>query len=188
MSAPPAGSRIEIVLMAAVADNGVIGKGGTLPWRLKSDMQRLRAATWGKPIVVGRATYLSFSKKPLPGRTNIVVSRNRDFVAPGAVVAASLDAALAAARGDAMRRGIDAIIVLGGADVYVQTIADAARLMITRVHLQPDGDTRFPAIDPNVWTEAQRTEHRAGPGDDASFTELVYVRNAADARQAAGAR
>ena len=94
MSGPRAGSRIEIVLLAAVADNGVIGRGGALPWRLKSDMLRLRALTWGKPIVVGRTTYLSFTKQPLPGRTNIVVSRNQNFAAPGALVASSLDAAL----------------------------------------------------------------------------------------------
>jgi len=86
VSGPRAGSRIEIVLVAAVADNGVIGRGGALPWRLKSDMLRLRALTWGKPIVVGRTTYLSFTKQPLPGRTNIVVSRNQNFAAPGALV------------------------------------------------------------------------------------------------------
>ena len=188
MSGSRAGSRIEIVLVAAVAENGVIGKGGALPWRLKSDMQRFRAMTWGKPVVVGRPTYLSFTKQPLPGRTNIVVSRNRDFAAPGALVASSLDAALEAANGDALRRGVDAIIVLGGADIYAQTIADADRLVITRVHLQPDGDTRFPAIDPNVWNEVERTEHHAGPNDEAGFTQLVYDRRAADPGQAGGKR
>jgi dihydrofolate reductase len=176
------GSRIAIVLMAAVAENGVIGKGGVLPWRLKSDMQRFRALTWGKPVVVGRTTYLSFTKQPLPGRTNIVVSRDRNFATPGALVAASLGAALEAARGDALRRSVDTIIVLGGADIYAQTIADADRLMITRVHLRPDGDARFPAIDPEIWSEAERTEHRAGPDDEAGFTELVYNRRAADTR------
>jgi dihydrofolate reductase len=176
VSGPRAGSRIEIVLVAAVADNGVIGRSGALPWRLKSDMQRLRAATWGKPIVVGRTTFLSFTKKPLPGRTNIVLSRSKNFTPPGAVVASTLDAALEAARGDALRRGVDTIIVLGGADVYAQTMAIAHRLLITRVHLRPDGDTKFPAIDHHLWREAERTEHRAGPDDDASFTTLTYER------------
>jgi len=174
-----AGSRIEIVLVAAVAENGVIGKAGALPWRLKSDMQQFRALTWGKPVVVGRTTYLSFAKQPLPGRTNIVVSRDRSFAAPGAVVAATLGAALETAKGDALRRGVAAIIVLGGADIYAQTIADADRLVITRVHLQPDGDAKFPAIDPNVWNEVERTEHPAGAGDEAAFTSLVYDRRAA---------
>ena len=188
MSGPRAGSRIEIVLVAAVADNGVIGRGGALPWRLKSDMLRLRALTWGKPVVVGRTTYLSFTKQPLPGRTNIVVSRNQNFAAPGALVASSLGAALEAARGDALRRAADAIIVLGGADIYAQTMAIADRLAITRVHLEPDGDAKFPAIDPEIWRETQRSEHGAGPEDEASFTTLTYERRAALDSRADGGR
>ena len=176
MSEPGAGSPIEIVLVAAVADNGVIGRGGALPWRLKSDMQRFRTMTWGKPVVAGRTTFLSFTTKPLPGRTNIVMSRNQSFAAPGVVVASTLDAALEAARGDALRRGVDAIMVVGGAEIYTQTMAIADLLLITRVHLKPDGDAKFPAIDPDTWRETQRSEHQAGPGDDTSFTTLVYER------------
>ena len=178
MSEPRAGSRIDIVLVAAVADNGVIGRAGALPWRLKSDMQHLRAITWGKPVVVGRTTFLSFTRKPLPGRTNIVLSRSKSFAAPGVLVASTLDAALEAARGDALRRGVDAIIVLGGADVYTQTMSIADRLLITRVHLQVHGDTSFPLIDPHVWREMERSEHRAGPEDDASYTTFAYERRA----------
>ena len=96
---------MEIVLIAAVAENGVIGRGGTMPWRLKSDMQHFRALTIGKPVVMGRKTYLSLAIKPLPGRTNIVVTRDASFTAPGVLVAPSLEAALEAARGDALRRG-----------------------------------------------------------------------------------
>ena len=180
MSEPRARSRIELVLVAAVAENGVIGRGGTLPWRLKSDMQGFRATTWGKPVVVGRTTYLSFSKRPLPGRTNIVVSRNASFAAHGALVSGRLDAALEAARGDALRRAADAIAVVGGADIYAQTIGFADRLVITRVHLQPAGDTKFPAIDPDIWQEVERTAHRAGPDDEADFTVLVYERRAGE--------
>ena len=187
MSGPRAGSRIEIVLVAAVADNGVIGRGGALPWRLKSDMLRLRALTWGKPIVVGRTTYLSFTKQPLPGRTNIVVSRNQNFAASGALVAASLAAALEAARGDALRRAADAIIVLGGADIYAQTMAIADRLVITRVHLQPQGDTKFPDIDPKLWIEIERSEHRPGPEDAAGFTTVVYRRGTIGTARGGGA-
>jgi dihydrofolate reductase len=147
-------------------------------------MLRLRALTWGKPIVVGRTTYLSFTKQPLPGRTNIVVSRNRNFAAPGALVASRLDAALEAARGDALRRAAAAIVVLGGADIYAQTMAIADRLVITRVHLKPDGDAKFPAIDPEIWRETERSEHRAGPDDEANFTTLAYERRApADGRR-----
>jgi dihydrofolate reductase len=125
---------------------------------------------------VGRTTYLSFTRKPLPGRTNIVVSRNRSFAASGALVSSRLEAALEAARGDALRRGADAIAVVGGADIYAQTIDRADRLVITRVHLRPDGDAKFPGIDPNIWHEIERTEHRAGPDDEADFTVLVYER------------
>ena len=182
MSGPPAGPRIGIVLVAAVAENGVIGKAGALPWRLKSDMQQFRALTWGKPVIVGRTTYMSFAKQPLPGRTNIVISRDRSFAAPGAVVATSLAAAFETARGDALRRGAGKIIVLGGANIYEQTIGDADRLVITRVHLQPDGDARFPPIDPSVWKEAERIEHAVGPDDEAAFTVLVYDRHAGGTR------
>ncbi len=105
---------MDIVLVAAIAENGIIGRGNTLPWRLKSDMQHFRALTMGKPVVMGRKTFLSIGK-PLAGRTTIVVSRDHAFAAPGIVVAASLDAALAIARGDALRRNADAIIVAGGA-------------------------------------------------------------------------
>src|SRR5215470_14497383 len=94
------GHVMKIVQVAAVADNGVIGRSGGLPWRLKSDMQRFRRLTMGRPVVMGRKTYLSLSRKPLPGRTNIVVSRDADFFAPGVLVAASIEAALTAARGD----------------------------------------------------------------------------------------
>ena len=170
---------IALVLVVAVAENGVIGHGGRLPWRLKSEMQRFRALTWGHPIVVGRRTYLSFTRQPLPGRTNIVVSRDRDFAAPGALVTSSLASALEAARGDALRRGAGTIMVVGGADIYAQTMARADRLVLTRVHLRPDGDTTFPAIDPQVWQEVERTEHRAGPDDEADYGVLVYERRAA---------
>jgi dihydrofolate reductase len=164
-----------LVLIAAVADNGVIGQGGGLPWRLKSDLRNFRAATMGKPVVMGRRTYLSIGK-PLAGRTNIVVSRNRDFAAPGIVVAPGIAAALAVARGDALRRSADAVAVIGGAALYAHTIGSADRLIITHVHLRPDGDTMFPAIDPALWREAARSEHGAGPDDAAGFTVLVYER------------
>jgi dihydrofolate reductase len=95
------------------------------------------------------------------------------------LVASRLDAALEAARGDALRRGVATIIVLGGADVYIQTMPIADRLLITRVHLDAHGDTSFPAIDSNLWVETERSEHRAGPEDDASYTTLVYERRAA---------
>ena len=169
---------IALVLVAAVAENDVIGQGGGLPWRLKSDMQHFRAITIGKPVVMGRKTFLSIGK-PLKGRTNIVVTRDRAFAAPGVLATASLDAALAAARGDALRRGTDAVAVIGGAEIYAQTIGAADRLVITRVHLRPKGDTKFPTIDARVWDEIERRDHPPGPDDEAGFTIFVYGRSGA---------
>ena len=143
----PAGP--AILLVAAVAENGVIGRGNALPWRLKSDMQYFRTLTMSKPVIMGRKTFLSVGK-PLKGRTTIVVTRDRAFTAPGAVVAPSLDAALAVARGDALRREAEAIVVAGGAEIYAQALPFASHLIITRVHRRVEGDAHFPAIDPEV--------------------------------------
>jgi dihydrofolate reductase len=172
---------MQIVLIAAIAENGVIGRAGGMPWRLRSDMRHFRALTLGKPVVMGRKTYLSLSIKPLPGRTNIVVSRDAAFTLPGAIVAASLDAALEVGRGDALRRGADAIMVIGGADIYAQAMPLAQRLEITRVHLTADGDATFPAIDPSVWQETRRVEHPPADGDDFAFAVVQYQRQAAPA-------
>jgi dihydrofolate reductase len=184
---PPPGrlAAPALVLVAAVADNGVIGRGGGLPWRLKSDLRNFRAITMGKPVVMGRKTYLSIGK-PLEGRTNIVVSRNRDFAAPGIVVAPSIEVALAVARGDALRRAADAAAVIGGAELYAHLIGSADRLVITHVHLRPEGDTLFPVIDPKLWREVERSEHRPGPDDAAAFSVLVYERHATHLRRGDG--
>ena len=170
---------MDIILVAAIAENGVIGRGNALPWRLKSDMQHFRALTMGKPVVMGRKTYLSIGK-PLTGRTTIVVSRDRGFAAPGIVVAPSLDAAFAAARGDALRRGADAIIVAGGADIYAQAMPLATRLAITRVHKRVDGDARFPAdrSETVARNRAQRARSRA-PKTKPPFAFVTYERVAA---------
>jgi dihydrofolate reductase len=166
---------MNILLVAAIAENGVIGRGNALPWRLKSDMQHFRALTMGKPVVIGRKTYLSIGK-PLNGRTTIVVSRDRIFTAPGIVVAPSLDAALATARGDALRRNADAIVVAGGAEIYGQAMPLATQLAITHVHKRIDGDAHFPAIDPNEWHESARSEHAAAAEDEAAFAFVTYER------------
>jgi dihydrofolate reductase len=165
----------QIVIVAAVAENGVIGRGNALPWRLKSDMLHFRALTIGKPVVMGRKTYLSIGK-PLKGRTTIAVSRDRGFTAPGIVVAPSLDAALTAARGDALRRNADTIVVAGGAEIYTQAMPLATRLAITHVHKQSAGDAYFPAIDPNEWHESARSEHEAAAEDEAAFAFVTYER------------
>jgi dihydrofolate reductase len=166
---------MEIVLVIAVAENGVIGADGAIPWRLKSDMQRFKAITLNKPIVMGRKTFISL-RRPLPGRTNIVVTRDANFRSPGAVVTTSLAEARAVATGDALRRFVTEIAVIGGAEIYAQWIDIADRLEVTEVHATPAGDTHFAAIDAAVWQEVARDRHSAGPDDSADFSFVTYIR------------
>ncbi|MFL6798232.1 MAG: dihydrofolate reductase [Xanthobacteraceae bacterium] len=168
---------LAIVLVAAVADNGIIGQGGSLPWRVKSEMQHFRRVTIGKPVVMGRKTFLSLPK-PLAARTNIVISRSASFTAAGAVVASTVAAALAVARGDALRRGVDEIAVIGGAEIYRLTLPIADKLLISWIHAEPSGDTSFPPFDQAMWKETQRNDFAAAPGDDASFSVALYERGA----------
>ena len=146
---------MEIVLVVAVAENGVIGAGGAIPWRLKTDQQRLKAITLNKPVVMGRKTFESL-RRPLPHRTNIVVTRDINFRAAGAIVTNSYADARAIATGDALRRLATEIAIIGGAEIYAQWMDAADRLEITEVHARPDGDTRLAAIDQAQWEEVAR--------------------------------
>jgi dihydrofolate reductase len=166
---------MNIVLIVAVADNGVIGAQGAIPWRQKTDQQRLKAMTLGKPVVMGRKTFASL-RRPLPGRTNIVVTRDAAFRAAGAVVTTSFNDARAVALGDALRRSVDEIAVIGGAEIYAQWMPYADRLEITEVHARPEGDICFAAIDQAVWHEVARVRNPAGPDDGADFSYVTYRR------------
>jgi dihydrofolate reductase len=166
---------MQIVLIAAVADNGVIGADGGIPWRLKTDQQRLRLLTLGKPIVMGRKTFISL-KRALPGRTNIVVTRDAGFRGAGAVVTNSFANARAIAVGDALRRSVAEIAVIGGAEIYAQWIDIADRLEITEVHIRPEGDTYLAGIDLARWQEVARVRNPAGSDDSADFSYVTYVR------------
>ena len=166
---------MEIVLIVAVAENGVIGRDNAIPWRLKSDQQRLKAITLNKPVVMGRKTFESL-RRPLPGRTNIVVTRDPNYRAPGAVVTTSFENARAVAHGDALRRFATEIAVIGGAEVYAQWMASADRLEITEVHARPEGDTHFAAIDAAAWEEVARVRNPVGPDDSADFSYVTYRR------------
>jgi dihydrofolate reductase len=168
-------SGIAVVLLAAIADNGVIGRDNALPWRLSTDLKRFKALTLGKPVVMGRKTFASIGK-PLPGRTNIVVTRDPNFRADGVMVVHSVEAALAAARDDARRCGASDIMVIGGTEIFAQTMAAADRLEITHVHARPAGDVHFPAIDPKLWHESARSDQPAGPQDDVSVSFVTYER------------
>jgi dihydrofolate reductase len=166
---------MEIVLIVAVADNGVIGSNGTIPWRLKSDQQRLKTITMGKPVVMGRKTFLSL-RRPLPGRTNIVVTRDAGFRSPGAVVTTSFADARAVATGDALRRLVTEIAVIGGAEIYAQWMDVADRLEVTEVHARPEGDTWLAAIDAADWEEVARVRNPAGSDDSADYSYVTYRR------------
>ncbi len=166
---------VDIVLLAAVAENGVIGHDNTVPWRLKSDMAHFRASTMGKPVVMGRKTYQSIGK-PLRGRTTIVVSRDHAFTAPGILAAPNLAAAIAAACGDALRRNSGAIVIAGGGDIYMQAMPMATQLSITEVHKRVEGDARFPAIDLKSWRETARRAHQPAADDEVSFAFVTYER------------
>jgi dihydrofolate reductase len=168
-------SDIRIVLVAAVAENGVIGRDNALPWRLSSDLKRFKALTIGKPVVMGRKTFASIGKA-LSDRTNIVVTRDPAFRADGVVVARSIAEALDAARSDARRRGTNEIMVIGGTAIFADTIAVADRLEITHVHAHPEGDTYFPAIDPKLWRAVEHRDQPAGPRDEASVSFVTYQR------------
>jgi dihydrofolate reductase len=161
----------RIALVAAVADNGVIGVGTVLPWRLSSDMKRFRALTIGKPVIMGRKTYETIGK-PLAGRRNIVVTHRKDFAPDGVAVAATLEAALTlAAEGAA-----DEIMVIGGGEVYAEAIGRADRLYITHVEAEPAGDTRFPPIYPAIWRAGPEERLPAGENDTAATRFIVYDR------------
>lgn len=164
-----------VALVVAVAENGVIGAGGKLPWRMSSDLKRFRALTMGKPVIMGRRTFASLAK-PLDGRENIVVTRNPAFARQGVTPAQSLSAALALARKAAAASGAEEIMVIGGAEVYRDALPVADRIYLTRVHGSPRGDTYFPEIDPAKWRKVSCEELPKGPNDDYPATLFVLER------------
>lgn len=166
---------VAVSIIAAVAENGVIGDGGAMPWRLSTDLRRFKALTLGKPVVMGRRTFESIGK-PLAGRANIVVSRREGYRPEGVTVAASLDAGLAEARHAAREAGLDEVFVIGGGEIYTAAMPHADRLHITHVAVRPSGDTVFPAIDPGVWTRVSGEDVPAGEKDTAATTYTVYAR------------
>lgn len=155
---------VALVLVAAVAENGVIGRAGGLPWRLKSDLQHFRALTFGHPVVMGRKTYQSIGR-PLPGRTNIVVTRQPHWQAEGAVRAGSLAEALAACADNA-----DAWVI-GGAEIYAQALPLARSAVVTEIDADFDGDAFAPEFGP-AWVETRREPHTSATG--LSFSFVTY--------------
>lgn len=167
---------VHIALIAARGKNGVIGRDGSLPWRLKSDLAWFRRVTFGKPVIMGRATWDSLPKKPLPGRANIVVTRQKDFVADGALICHSLEDAIQTARHRARETGMDEFAIIGGAQLYADALPLAGRLYLTEVDAAPEGDVYFPEIDESEWTLIHRESRAAGEGDDHDFVLRVLER------------
>lgn len=167
----------RIVFHYAVADNGVIGKDNAMPWHVSSDLKRFKAMTMGKPLIMGRRTFQSIGR-PLPGRTNIVVSRDPDFHADGVESVASIDAALDRARAIVLEDGSDEIAVIGGGSIYNALWDRADRLYVTHVHAEPKGDTFLPAIDQDVWSEISREPTVQNENDSAAMTFAIYEKAA----------
>ena len=159
----------SIAIIVAVSDNGVIGKDNALPWRLSVDLRYFKKQTLGKPVIMGRKTWQSIGKA-LPGRQNIVVSRNAEFVAPGAFVAGGFDEAIALAG------GVPEVMVIGGEAIYAEALERADRVYLTQVHVDVDGgDARFPALDPQHW-QLHCDTHCPGEGGQPACTFTVWQR------------
>lgn len=151
---------LPLCLIAALAQNRVIGCNNQLPWHLPADLKHFKALTLGKPIIMGRKTWDSLGR-PLPGRLNLVVSRQAGLQLPGAEVFLSLEAAIVRAEQWAKAQGVDELMLIGGAQLYEQGLALAKRLYLTRVGLSPEGDAWFPEFDPADWRLAAEVEHAA---------------------------
>ena len=165
-----------VALVLARAQNGVIGKDGALPWRLKSDMALFKATTLFKPVIMGRKTWDSLPKKPLPGRLNLVLSRDGAFEPDGAVVCETFDEALQIAREQAADDGAEEVCVIGGAAVFQAAWPKARRLYLTEVQADVAGDVVLPAFDEGAWREVRREAHPAGPEDEYPFVFRVLER------------
>lgn len=168
---------MKIGLYVAIAENGVIGRDNGLPWRLSTDLQRFKATTMGKPIIAGRKTWESFPRRPLPGRPNIVISRDPAYVAEGADVVAGVDEALLLAERKLQQMpGIDEVCILGGGEIYRQMLPRADRLYVTHVLAEVDGDTRFPAIEADEWDLVSSQTFPEGERDSHATRYAIYER------------
>lgn len=172
---------VPVAMIAAVADNGVIGSAGNIPWRLPTDFAFFRRMTLGKPLLMGRKTFESIGK-PLPGRTNIVVTRQKGYQPDGVIVIDSLAAALDHAQAIAAADAVEEVMIGGGAEIYREAMPLADRLYITHVAAEPAGDALFPAIDPAVWELEAEPELARTERDSTGFRVKIYRRRGGSAR------
>jgi dihydrofolate reductase len=165
-----------IALVVARSRNGVIGRDGGLPWRLKSDLALFKATTLGKPVIMGRRTWESLPRKPLPGRMNIVLSRDGSFEPAGALACEHFSEAVEIAREQAVEDGVGEVCVIGGTALFELALPKARRLYLTEVEAEVEGDAVFPPFDETAWREVRREAHPEGEGDDHPFTFRVLER------------
>ena len=172
---------IRLSLIVAQGRNRVIGSAGQLPWRLKDDLAHFKRTTMGAPVIMGRKTWESLPKRPLPGRPNIVISRDWNYDAAEARVYSSVTPAINAAKAMALRAGQAEVFVIGGAAIYDLALPLADRIYLTEVDAAPDGDAFFPEIDTAAWSETGLTRFAAGEGNDHAFSIKVLDRVTAPA-------
>ena len=166
---------LPLIIVVAVAENGVIGRDNQLLWRLKTDLRRFRDMTWGKPMIMGRKTFQSIGK-PLPGRETIVLTRDPSFAAEGVHVAHDWDGAVDLGSRLAASMKADAIAVVGGAEIYALALPHVEKIYLTEVHVAPEGDAIFPTFDRSRFREARRSDHPKGADDEHSFTFMDLER------------
>ncbi len=166
---------MRVSLIVAVADNGVIGDTGAMPWKISSDLKYFKQKTLHKPVLMGRKTFEAIGR-PLPSRDNVVVTRNEDFRHEGVDAVTSVAKGLELAERLAEKRGADEIMVIGGGEIYAQMLSFADRIYKTEVHADVVGDTVFPQLDPARWREVSREPHQAGKGDSSAFAFVILER------------
>jgi dihydrofolate reductase len=167
--------QLPLALVVAVAENGVIGRNGQLPWRIPGDLKHFKSVTMGKPVVMGRKTYDSIGK-PLPGRANIVLTRDKDWRADGVLVGHSLEEALRLADAEARKTGAAEIAVIGGSALFEETLPIAAKIELTEVHARPEGDTYFPEYERAAFRETRREGPQQSEKDDHAYSVVTLER------------
>lgn len=166
---------IDLAVIVAAAENGVIGRNNALPWHLPEDLRYFKRVTLGKPIVMGRKTFESIGR-PLPGRTNIVITRQPEYSAKGVKVVSSLDEALELAADVALIDGVSELMVIGGAEIYRAALPRARRLYLTEVHAEVEGDARMPGLDWSDWREVSRESWPASEANPYPYSFVVFER------------
>lgn len=166
---------MRVSIVVAVSQNGVIGADGGMPWHLPSDLKHFKQITLGKPVIMGRRTFEAIGRA-LPGRDNIIITRTQGYRAQDAMVAPDISAALGLGRQSAENLGVTEICVIGGGEIYRQTLNVADRIYMTEVHMRVEGDTSFPVLDPDEWSEVSRRPCEAGAQDSSDFSIVIFDR------------